>query len=102
MERRVWTGDELAPAAEDPVPGDESIYAGFDETGRFVGWAIPAEGAGFQDTIRLLYGYVPEREEIVGMRVLESRETPGLGDRILKDPAFVAEFEGLAVEPRIE
>lgn len=102
MERRVWTGEALAPAAEDPVPGEPSVYAGFDGTGRFVGWAIPAEGAGFQDTIRLLYGYVPEREEIVGMRVLESRETPGLGDRILKDPAFVAEFEGLAVEPRVE
>ena len=102
MERRLWTGDALAPAAGDPSAGGESVYAGFDEAGRFVGWAIPSEGAGFQDTIRLLYGYVPERGEIVGMRVLESRETPGLGDRIIKDQAFVAEFEGLAVEPRVE
>jgi Na+-translocating ferredoxin:NAD+ oxidoreductase RnfG subunit len=31
-----------------------------------------------------------------------SRETPGLGDKIYKDPKFVAEFHGLAVEPAIK
>ena len=36
------------------------------------------------------------------MQVLESRETPGLGDRIYKDEVFVAEFRDLAVEPSIE
>ena len=46
---------------------------------------------GYQDVIRiLLYGYSPEHQAIVGMRVLESRETPGLGDKIEKDPAFLA------------
>jgi electron transport complex protein RnfG len=36
------------------------------------------------------------------MAVLESRETPGLGDRIYKDERFVAEFADLAVEPAVE
>ena len=102
MERRIWEGDGLEPAPGDPAPGEESIYAGFDDAGAFVGWAIPSEGPGFQDTIRLIYGYDPDQRQVVGMRVLESRETPGLGDRIIKDEAFVAEFEGLAVEPRAE
>jgi hypothetical protein len=35
------------------------------------------------------------------MEVLESRETPGLGDRIYKDEKFVAEFHDLMVEPAI-
>ncbi|MCB1707155.1 MAG: FMN-binding protein, partial [Halioglobus sp.] len=33
----------------------------------------------------------------VGMQVLASRETPGLGDKIEKDPAFIANFRALAV-----
>ena len=36
------------------------------------------------------------------MTVLESRETPGLGDKIYKDAKFVAEFRTLVVEPVIE
>jgi H+/Na+-translocating ferredoxin:NAD+ oxidoreductase subunit G len=79
-----------------------AIYAAYAADGRFLGYAIPAEGAGYQDTIRLIYGFDPARARIVGMRVLESRETPGLGDRIYKDPDFVGAFRDLAVEPEIE
>jgi electron transport complex protein RnfG len=35
------------------------------------------------------------------MEVLESRETPGLGDKIYKDAVFVAGFSALSVEPEI-
>jgi electron transport complex protein RnfG len=31
------------------------------------------------------------------MKVLESKETPGLGDKIGKDPAFLANFDALDV-----
>jgi len=34
-------------------------------------------------------------------RILESRETPGLGDKIYKDADFVANFRSLSVEPEI-
>ncbi|HVS02562.1 MAG TPA: FMN-binding protein [Thermoanaerobaculia bacterium] len=100
MQRLVWGEHGLAPAATGAEGGD-SVYGGYDAAGGFVGYAIPAAGAGFQDTIRLIYGYDPGRRRIVGMEVLESRETPGLGDRIFKDPEFVAEFRDLAVEPRV-
>jgi electron transport complex protein RnfG len=78
------------------------VYAGYDDAGELLGFAIPAEGAGFQDTIKLIYGVEPARGRVVGMEVLESRETPGLGDRIQKDPAFLARFRDLATGPRIE
>ena len=101
MQRLVWEEDHLAPAAG--VLGDEpSVYGAYDADGRFVGFAIPSEGPDFQDTIRLLYGFDPERGRIVGMSVLESRETPGLGDRIYKDEVFVGRFRDLAVEPQVE
>ncbi len=81
--------------------GDDTVYAGYDDQGRFVGYAIPSEGPGFQDTIKLLYGYLPGSREIVGMAILDSRETPGLGDKIYKDEAFVANFDRLAVDPEV-
>jgi electron transport complex protein RnfG len=94
---------ELTPfeAPGNRLPEGEAIYAGYDEAGAPVGFAIPAEGPGFQDTIKLIYGYDPVRERVVGMEVLESRETPGLGDKIIKDEEFVANFRDLAVAPDI-
>ncbi len=87
---------ERAADTTDPV-----VYGAFSDSGRFVGYAVDAEGPGFQDTIHLLFGYDPDTRTITGMQVLESRETPGLGDRIYKDPKFVAQFEALAVKPDV-
>lgn len=73
------------------------MYAGIDDSGNLVGIALEAMGQGYQDVIRLMYGYDPERELIIGMTVLEMRETPGLGDKIAHDPRFLANFEALDV-----
>ena len=86
---------------DDSLPKEEAVYAGYDDAGGLVGFAVPTEGPGFQDTIKLLYGYSVERKRVVGMEVLESRETPGLGDKIIKDMSFVGNFRDLAVEPAI-
>lgn len=88
-------------AAEETGADEQVVYGGYDERGDFVGYAIPAAGPGFQDTIGLLYGFAPEGSLVVGMEVLESRETPGLGDKIYKDAEFVAGFSALSVEPEI-
>lgn len=78
--------------------GDEPrVFAGYGEDGRLVGLAVEARGMGYQDVIRLLYGYDVNRQAIVGIRVLESKETPGLGDRIASDPEFLRNFERLDV-----
>ncbi|MDH3532363.1 MAG: FMN-binding protein [Gammaproteobacteria bacterium] len=71
------------------------VHAGFDADGRLVGVAIEAAGMGYADTITLLYGYAPAAEAIVGIRVLTSKETPGLGDKIETDPAFLDNFIAL-------
>lgn len=84
-----------------PAPG-VVVYAGKNAAGAPVGYAIPAEGNGFMDTIGLIYGYDPKSERIVGMEVLQSRETPGLGDKIVTDKHFLANFNALAIKPAIE
>ena len=52
---------------------------------------------GYQDVIRVLYGYSAEANAVIGLRVLESQETPGLGDKIETDAGFLANFERLDV-----
>jgi len=80
-----------------PTSGFDRVYAGYGPDGRLVGVAIEAAGMGYAGTIRTLYGYDPETQAVVGLQVIESLETPGLGDRIAKDPAFLANFEQLDV-----
>jgi len=77
--------------------GERLVHAGYATDGALVGIAIEARGMGYQDTIRVLYGYSPSASAIVGLEVLESKETPGLGDRIVDDPGFRKNFERLAV-----
>lgn len=73
----------------------ERIYAGYNNSNELMGVALEAEGQGYQDTIQVLYGYNPACQCITGMKVLKHAETPGLGDLILKDPAFIANFAAL-------
>jgi electron transport complex protein RnfG len=84
-----------------PPGGDKAVasvvYAGYDEQGGLVGVAIEAAGQGYADILRILYGYDPAKEAIIGFYVLESKETPGLGDKIEKDPKFLANFASLDV-----
>jgi electron transport complex protein RnfG len=93
--------DGRIQAVTEPEKDEPVVYGGYDEAGDFVGYAMPGAGPGFQDTIALLYGYMPRERQVVGMEILESRETPGLGDKIYKDAEFVAEFSALSVEPEI-
>ncbi len=81
------------------VPADAvaelPVLLGYDESGALAGAVLAAEGMGYQDNIRVLYAYSFEREAIVGFKVLASKETPGLGDRIEIEPHFLANFDAL-------
>jgi len=101
MQRLVYREGQLS-IKETEAADEEALFGGYDAQGRLLGYAIPNAGPGFQDTIRLIYGYLPSRRRVVGMEILESRETPGLGDKIYKDADFVADFQDLAIDPRIE
>jgi electron transport complex protein RnfG len=76
------------------VVAEDTVFLGYREDGMRVGFAITGAEPGFQDIIELIFGYDAETNTVLGMKVLSSKETPGLGDKIEKDSAFVAEFEG--------
>jgi electron transport complex protein RnfG len=78
----------------------ERVHFGFGAEDQALGVALAAASQGYQDTIELIFGYDPRGDRLLGMKVLESKETPGLGDKIEKDAGWVAQFEG--VTPPLE
>jgi Na+-translocating ferredoxin:NAD+ oxidoreductase subunit G len=89
----VWDGALTAtpPAGTDTVRLDR-VWAGYNSSGERIGFAMIGAEAGFQDVIRLMFGYNPGTGRVMGMRILDSKETPGLGDKIFKDSVFVGAF----------
>lgn len=77
------------------------LYAGYNNDMELIGFAIPGSEPGFQDIIGTIFGYDGISKTIIGFEVLESKETPGLGDKIFKDANFQTNFEALLVEPEI-
>jgi electron transport complex protein RnfG len=90
---------EGADGSFSPAPpgarGGRRLHAAYAANGALAGVALEAAGMGYQDTIRLIWGFSPEAQTAVGLKVLESKETPGLGDKILFDPAFLENFRAL-------
>jgi len=80
--------------ADDKTNG-ELIYVGYNQNNQFVGIALNAAEQGYQDIIKLLYGYQPDSGCITGYDVLKSTETPGFGTKITSDQAFLANFNCL-------
>lgn len=89
----------IAPVDRDEPPaGSIRFYAAYDTEGRLKGIAAEAAAKGYADVVRLLYGYVPDCQCITGIGVVSMRETPGIGDKILTDKSFLANFAALDVK----
>lgn len=100
-EQLGWDGTQLSIVPTGSTMDMAPVYLGRDASGRLIGFAITTEEPGFQDIIKAIYGYDPVKDQIIGMEILESKETPGLGDKIFKDDAFRGNFTSLAVQPEI-
>jgi electron transport complex protein RnfG len=81
------------------LPGLEAagprFFAGYDASGRLIGVVIEASERGYADNILGMYAYSIEKQAVTGFKVLELKETPGLGDKITKDPDFLSNFKSL-------
>ncbi len=88
----VDESNALVEAGEDTaLPG----YLGFDPEGNIVGAVVTGIGMGYADNIRVIFAYSFELEAFTGFKILESKETPGLGDRVEVEPHFLGSFERL-------
>ena len=68
------------------------VYVGYDADKKLNGVAMSRGESGFQDVIMIIFGVDPITGKLKGMKVLDSKETPGLGDKIFEDMAFVNQF----------
>lgn len=68
--------------------------------GSLVGWGFLLSGSGFQDKITIIVAANPKITSLLGIDVLEQKETPGLGAKIDKED-FEKQFKGLSVTNKI-
>ncbi len=65
--------------------GKKTSYSVFKamENGEVAGWVAKNTGRGYADKIELLIGLDPKVEKITGLFILDQKETPGLGNKII-------------------
>lgn len=78
------------------VKGLEKIYLGHDAAGKRIGFALSATENGFQDPVTVMFGYDAAARTLIAMKVIANKETPGLGNKIESDSAFIDGFVGVA------
>lgn len=71
------------------------FFAAFDTQGQLKGLAIESAAQGYADMVTLLYGYDANCQCVTGFSIIKMAETPGLGDKILTDKNFLANFAAL-------
>lgn len=80
---------------------DNVVYNLFDGKNILKGYALIAEGDGYQGKIKILAILNVTLTQIEGIEIIQSVETPGLGARI-GDDFFKNQFKQLKILPQIE
>ena len=88
------TENGLLPAEQADGEGI-MIYAGYDDAGQLMGIALPGVANGYAGPVYVMYAWQPEQQAITAYQVLTMTETPGLGDKVLTDEDFLANFHNL-------
>jgi electron transport complex protein RnfG len=91
----VASSGGVQPAGTTVPEGAVKFYAAYDRAGSLKGVAAEGAGKGYADTVRVLYAYDTTKQAITGLGVVSMRETPGIGDKIYTDEAFLKNFAAL-------
>ncbi len=84
--------------------GKKKYYTAYEakyHDGRLAGWVTKAGGQGYADKIELLLGLDAQAAEITGLFVLDQKETPGLGNKIIEEKwrsQFYGKDTGIALK----
>lgn len=99
-EEAVFKVFSQAASFEAVKKGGEEVFLVKDKSGKKIGYAFKAAGNGYQGEIVIMAGISTDLKTLSGIEILESQETPGLGQEITSDP-FRKQFNGLTVTPEI-
>jgi electron transport complex protein RnfG len=70
-----------------------TVYGGKNEAGDLQGYAVYTSGVGFQDKITLMIGTDASLSHLNSLVVLDQKETPGLGAKIVDRTSFLVYWE---------
>lgn len=75
--------------------GRSANYAVYEATleGERMGWVVKSAGQGYADRIELLVGLDSDADSISGLFILEQKETPGLGNKVVEN-RWRGQFKG--------
>ena len=87
-------GGKLARALPSGIDAKsvDKVFLGYDAAGKRVGFALGSTENGFQDPVTVMFGYDAEAKQVIAMKVIANKETPGLGNKIETDSVFVSSF----------
>ncbi len=62
-----------------------TLYKADFKSGDSAGWVTKTSGQGYADKIELLLGMDSDAKNVTGIFILDQKETPGLGNKIVED-----------------
>jgi len=80
--------------------GVVDIFPGYKD-GKLWAVALEDSGKGFGGDVGVIVGIDVESDELLGIGITTSKETPGLGSRVA-EPSFRANFKGLALDTPVK
>lgn len=83
---------------QNSTSSQEKFFAAYDKNDNFIGVAMEASARGYGDNVKLMFAFNPSCECFTAMSVIAMRETPGIGDKITKDKAFLENFTALSAK----
>jgi len=92
---------KIYPEAKTYTEKGEELFLVKDKNEKELGYAFIAEGNGYQGKIKIMAGIKEDFSTLLGIEILESQETPGLGQEITSDN-FRKQFINLKTSPDIE
>jgi electron transport complex protein RnfG len=98
---KIFPNANIAAPKKHAEPGSEGIIEVVDKDGKLLGYAFKAKGNGYQGIIELIAGVNGDLSQLMGIEVVESQETPGLGAEIAGNN-FKKQFIGLSITHPIE
>jgi len=72
----------IVPVEDKGMKKSYNVFSAADNK-KPVGWVIKAKGSGYADKIELLMGLSPGTDRITGLFIIDQKETPGLGNKIV-------------------
>ncbi|MBQ9797133.1 MAG: FMN-binding protein [Clostridia bacterium] len=73
--------------------GETTVYT-VAENGVHIGYCVESVGKGFGGDIQMMVGYTADGK-IVAVEVIGHSETPGVGDKVVKNTEYLANYAGL-------